>query len=45
MKQAYKNMRDFWLDVKNLENRKGIIEIGPDKICVAGIEMVFLDGE
>lgn len=44
MKQAYKNMRDFWLDIKNLENRKGIIEIGPDKICVAGIEMVFLDG-
>ena len=32
MKQAYMNMRNFWLDVKNLENRKGVIEIGPDEI-------------
>lgn len=44
MKQAYINMRNFWLDVKNLENRKGVIEIGPDEISVAGIEMAFLDG-
>lgn len=44
MKQAYKNMRDFWLDVKNLENRKGIMELGPDKICVAGVEMAVADG-
>ena len=44
MKQAYMNMRNFWLDVKNLENRKGVIEIGPDEISVAGIEMAFLDG-
>jgi len=44
MKQSYKNMRDFWLDVKNLENRRGVIELGADKICVAGVEMVFLDG-
>lgn len=45
MKQAYLNMRNFWLDVKNLENRKGVIEIGPDKISVAGIEMAMQDGE
>ena len=45
MKQAYLNMRNFWLDVKNLENRKGIIEIGPDGVCVAGIEMAFEDGD
>ena len=38
-------MRLFWLDVKNLENRKGVIEIGPDGICVAGIEMAFADGD
>ncbi len=44
MKQAYLNMRNFWLDVKNLENRKGVIEIGPDKISVAGIEMAMQDG-
>lgn len=43
MKQAYLNMRNFWLDVKNLENRKGVIEIGVDGICVAGIEMAFAD--
>ena len=44
MKQAYANMRNFWLDVKNLENRKGVIEIGPDHIAVAGIEMALADG-
>lgn len=44
MKQAYINMRNFWLDVKNLENRKGVIEIGPDRISVAGIEMAMRDG-
>jgi len=44
MKQAYINMRNFWLDVNNLENRKGIIEVGPDGVCVAGIEMAVADG-
>lgn len=44
MKTAYINMRNFWLDVKNLENRKGVIEVGTDKISVAGIEMAFQDG-
>ena len=45
MKQAYKNMRAFWLDAKNLENRKGVIEIGADKIVAAGVEMAVSDGE
>ena len=45
MKQSYKNMRDFWLDVKNLENRKGVLEVGPDKISVAGVEMAVPDGD
>lgn len=43
MKPSYINMRRFWLDVKNLENRKGVLEIGPDKICVAGVEMAVAD--
>ena len=44
MKQAYSNMRSFWLDVKNLENRRGVIELGADKIAVAGVEMALADG-
>lgn len=43
MKTAYKNMRDFWLDVKNLENKRGVLEIGPDKISAAGVEMAVDD--
>lgn len=39
MNKAYENMRKFWLDVKNLENRKGVMELGPDGISVAGVEM------
>ena len=45
MKQAYSNMRNFWLDVKNLENRQGVIELGADKIVVAGVEMALADGD
>ncbi len=45
MKEAYVNMRNFWLDVKNLENRQGIIELGADKIAVAGVEMALADGD
>lgn len=37
-------MRAFWMDVTNLENRKGVLEIGPDHISVAGVEMAFHDG-
>lgn len=45
MKESYKNMRAFWTDVTNLENRKGVLEIGPDHISVAGVEMAFNDGK
>lgn len=45
MKTAYHNMRRFWLDVSNLENRKGILEIGADKIAVAGLEFAAWDGK
>lgn len=44
MNKAYENMRNFWLDIKNLENRKGIMELGADKISVAGVEMPVPDG-
>lgn len=45
MNKAYENMRAFWLDAKNLENRKGVIEIGPEKIVAAGVEMALADGQ
>ena len=45
MNKAYTNMRTFWLDAKNMENRKGIIEIGPDKIVAAGVEMALDDSK
>ncbi len=44
MKKAYINMRNFWLDVKNLENRNGVVKLGPDRIAIAGIEMALTDG-
>ena len=44
MKQPYINMRNFWLDIKNLENRKGIVSLGPDRVAVAGVEMALADG-
>lgn len=45
MNKAYQNMRGFWLNVKNLENRKGIMELGVDKISIAGVEMPIPDGQ
>ena len=45
MNKAYQNMRAFWLDAKNMEHRKGAIEIGPDKIVAAAVEMGMADGE
>ena len=44
MNKAYENMRAFWLDVKNMETRKGLLELGPDKIVAAGVEMALADG-
>lgn len=45
MNQAYQNMRAFWLDAKNMQSRKGVIEIGPEKVVAAAVEMVMPDGE
>ena len=44
MNKAYQNMRAFWLDAKNMQSRKGIIEIGPEKIVAAAVEMAMSDG-
>lgn len=45
MNKAYENMRAFWLDAKNFDHRKGILEIGPEKIVAAGVEMAIADGD
>ena len=44
MNKAYQNMRAFWLNATNMQNRKGLIEIGPEKIVSAAVEMAFMDG-
>ena len=38
-------MRAFWLDAKNMQSRKGAIEIGPEKIVAAAVEMTIPAGE
>ena len=43
MNNAYKAMREFWLDVKNLQHKEEVPALGNCKICVAGIEMAALD--
>ena len=45
MNKAYQNMRAFWLDAKNMQSRKGAIEIGPEKIVAAAVEMTIPAGE
>lgn len=45
MNKAYENMRSFWLNAKNFDNRKGILEVGLEKIVAAGVEMALADGE
>lgn len=43
MNNAYQTMKAFWLDVKNLEHKKEVPQLGPQKICVAGVEMAAVD--
>ena len=45
MNKAYEQMRSFWLDAKNLESRKGILEIGPQRVVAAAVEMAVADGD
>ncbi len=44
MNQAYQQMRAFWLDANNVQTKKGVLEIGPDHIISAGVEMALADG-
>lgn len=43
MNKAYKSMRDFWLDITNLENKGGLKGAGKEEILVAGIEYCMPD--
>jgi len=43
MKEAYKNMRNFWLDVKSFEGEKGITPFGNQEIFSAGVEFCMPD--
>lgn len=43
MNTAYQNMRAFWLDARNVETKRGLLELGPDKIISAGVEMALAD--
>lgn len=43
MSTAYKTMKDFWLDVKNLQHKREVPQLGEQKICVAGVEMAAED--
>jgi hypothetical protein len=43
MNEAYKNMRGFWLDAENVENKKGVKGAGKDDIYIAGVEFSMPD--
>ena len=43
MNKAYETMRDFWLDVKNLQHKREVPLLGERKICVAGVEIAARD--
>lgn len=43
MKEAYKNMRNFWLDAKNFEGAKGLVPFGQEEIYAAGAEFCMPD--
>lgn len=43
MNKAYETMRGFWLDVKNLQHKNEVPQLGEKKICIAGVEMAAKD--
>ncbi|MBR2392132.1 MAG: hypothetical protein IKA93_00970 [Elusimicrobiaceae bacterium] len=43
MNKAYETMRSFWLDVKNLQHKNEVPQLGDQKICIAGVEMAARD--
>ena len=44
MNTAYQTMRNFWLDVKNLQHKQEVPQLGEQKICIAGVELAAADG-
>lgn len=45
MNNAYQTMRAFWLDVKNLQHKEAVPQLGEQRVCVAGVEMAAVDGK
>jgi len=45
MNKAYQAMRAYWLDVKNLQHKQEVPQLGVCKVCIAGVEMAALDGQ
>ena len=45
MNKAYDTMRAFWLDVKNLQHKQDVPQLGAQKVCVAGVEMAAVDAK
>ena len=45
MNKAYETMRGFWLEVKNLQHKEEVPQLGAQKICVAGVEMTAADDD
>ena len=43
MNTAYQTMKEFWLDVKNLQHKHEVPQLGEQKVCVAGVEMAAAD--
>ena len=43
MNKAYETMRNFWLDVKNLQHKEEVPLLGERKICVCGVEIAARD--
>lgn len=43
MNKAYQTMRNFWLDVNNLQHKKEVPQLGAHKVCIAGVEMAAKD--
>ena len=43
MNKAYETMRSFWLDVKNLQHKNEVPQLGEYKVCIAGVEIAARD--
>lgn len=43
MSEAYNSMKNFWLDINNLQHKKEVPALGAAQVCIAGVEMAALD--